>query len=73
MTRMPWGASSMARLWVRACSPALATEYAEDGVAAMAWWAHMLPMLTMDPPWPAWTMPRATVWVRKKMARSSSR
>jgi hypothetical protein len=45
----------------------------------MAWWAHMLPMFTMDPPRPAWTMPRTmlwvrktTLWVRKKMARSSS-
>src|SRR5712691_10827697 len=67
------GASSMARLWVRACSPALATKYADDGVAATAWWAHMLPMLTMAPPRPASTMPRTTVWVRKKIARSSSR
>jgi hypothetical protein len=32
----------------------------------------MLPMITMDPPWPPATMPRATVWVMKKVARSSS-
>ena len=38
----------------------------------MAWWTHVLPMFTMDPPRPAWTMPRTTVWLRKKMARSSS-
>src|SRR6516164_3456911 len=73
LTRMWCGASSMARLWVSACSPALATEYAEDGVAAMAWWAHMLPLLTAAPPRPASTIPLATVWVRKKIARSSSR
>ncbi len=33
----------------------------------------MLPMLTMGPPRPFLTMPRTAVWVRKKMARSSSR
>jgi hypothetical protein len=51
----------------------LASEYPDDGVAAMALWAHMLPMLTIDPPLPWAIMPRATVWVRKKIARSSSR
>ena len=30
-------------------------------------------MLTMDPPRPASTMPRTTVWVMKKMVRSSSK
>ena len=36
LTRIWCGASSMARLRVSACSPPLATEYADDGVAAMA-------------------------------------
>jgi hypothetical protein len=60
LTRMLWGASSMARFWVSAC-PALAAEWADDEVAAIAFSAHMLPMLTMDPPRPASTMPRTTV------------
>ena len=47
---MPSVASSMARLWVSACRPAFAIEYPVDGVAAIAWWAHMLPMLTIAPP-----------------------
>ena len=72
LTRIWCGASSRARLRVSACSPALASEYADDGVAPMAWWAHMLPMFTMDPPRPCATIPRATAWVTKKMARSSS-
>jgi hypothetical protein len=59
-------------LRVSACSPPLATEYADDGVAPTAWLAHMLPMITMDPPWPWAIMPRATVWVMKKVDRSSS-
>lgn len=54
---------------MRECSAALAIEYAEDGVAAMAWWAHMEPMLTMDPLMPRAIMLPATVWVRKEKAR----
>jgi hypothetical protein len=42
-------------------------------VAAMAWWAHMLPMLTMDPPRPASTMPRATVWAGRHCSHASNR
>ena len=34
---------------------------AQHGVAAMAWCAHILPMLTIDPARPALTMPRTTV------------
>ena len=30
---------------VSACSPPLATAYADDGVAPTAWLAHMLPMI----------------------------
>ena len=30
----------------------MASGYADDGVAPMAWWAHMLPTFTMDPPRP---------------------
>ena len=56
-----------------ACRPALAIEYADDGVAAIACRAHMLPMLTIAPPRPPATIPRATVWVSKNMARFSSR
>src|SRR5215468_9701992 len=55
---MRYRASSMARCWVMACRPALAIEYADDGVAAMACRAHMLPMLTMAPPCPPATIPR---------------
>jgi hypothetical protein len=73
LTRILCWTTSMARLRVRACRAPLASEYPEDGMAAMAWWAHMLPMLTMDPPWPCAPTPRATVCVRKKIARSSSR
>ena len=72
LTRIPYWASSMARFRV-SVQAALGHRVPEDRVAAMAWWAPMLPMLTMDPPWPCATMPRATVWVRKKTARSSSR
>jgi hypothetical protein len=31
-----WGASTMAKCWVRECSPAFAMEYAEEGIAATA-------------------------------------
>jgi hypothetical protein len=65
LTLIPYGASSMARCWVRECRPAFATEYAEDGVAAMAWCASMPPTLTMAPLLPWAIMLPATVWVTK--------
>jgi len=40
LTRIWRGASSRARLRASACSPPLAGEYADDGVAPMAWWAR---------------------------------
>jgi hypothetical protein len=51
----------------------LGDEYVDDGIAATAWCAHMLPMLTMAPLRPPLTITRTAVWVRKKIARSSSR
>ena len=50
LTRILCGASSRARFLVSAWIPAFATEYPDDGVAPIAWCAHMLPMLTMEPP-----------------------
>lgn len=44
-------------------------EYAEDGVAATAWCAHMEPTLTTAPFAPRAIMVAVTVWVRKKKAR----
>ena len=72
MTRMPCAASSMARLLASVCRPPMSREYADDGSAAIAWCAHMEPMLTMAPP-PAVIMPRATVCVMKKADLASSR
>jgi hypothetical protein len=64
-TRMRALASSMARCWVRECRPALAIEYAEEGVAATACLAHIDPMFTMLPPIFRATMFLATVCVTK--------
>ena len=50
LTRMLNSASSIARCWVSAWSPAFAMEYAEEGVALIACFAHIEPMLTIDPP-----------------------
>src|SRR5215467_15759863 len=73
LTRMWRGARSMARLRVSACSPPLATEYADDGGRRDRLVRPHAAELTMDPPRPAATMHRTTVWVRKKIARCSSR
>ncbi len=72
-TRMPCDASSIPRCCVSECRPALAIEYADDGVAEMAWCAHMEPRVTTAPPRPCATMPETTVWVTKKVARLRSR
>src|SRR5215468_4743220 len=73
LTRMWRGARSMARLRVSACSPPLATEYADDGGRRDRLVRPHAAELTMDPPRPAATMHRTTVWVRKKIDRCSSR
>jgi hypothetical protein len=65
---MRFGANSMARCWVRACKPAFAIEYAEDGVATIACLAHIDPMFTIAPGSCRATRLAATFCVMKKNA-----
>jgi hypothetical protein len=43
-------------------------EYADEGVARIAWWAHIEPMLTIEPP-PCLDMFLAAAWVMKNSDR----
>jgi hypothetical protein len=55
LTRMPYGASSIARCFVSACRPACAAEYALVGVVVIASTAHIEPTPTIAP------LPRGTI------------
>ncbi len=63
LTRMRSGASSAARLTVRAWMPPLLTSGAEAGTPDMAWSTSTVPMLTMLPPVPWACIRRTTAWV----------
>jgi hypothetical protein len=71
-TLMPCSASSTARVCVNECRPALAIEYAVEGVAFIACRAHIEPMVTIEPE-RFLAMFRATACVMKKSGRFRSK